>query len=88
ESSELPGKILLTFDFDGELAEVPGRPSLTGPLLASSVVLQDVVSAIDTAAQDARVEGMAVNLSDAGTGLAGVQEIRNAIARFRAAGKF
>jgi protease-4 len=88
ENAELPEKILLTFDFDGELAEVPGRPSFTGPLLASTVILQDVVSAIDTAANDARVEGMAVNLSDAGTGLAGVQEIRNALARFRAAGKF
>ena len=82
----LPASILLTADLRGSLPEVPssdlrsllpGRPELT---------LAQAVLALDRAAADPRVDALLVRLDEGGS-LAQAEELRQAVARFRAAGK-
>lgn len=85
--SSLPDAMVLTFALKSDLAEVEGAPSLTQPLLRPATVLQDVVSAIDLASKDARVKALTVKLEDMNLSAAQAQELRDALVRFRAAGK-
>jgi protease-4 len=55
---------------------------------APALTLRGVVAALDTAAADARVVGLSVRLGAAPVGIATAQELRQAITRFRAGGKF
>ncbi|MEA1938339.1 MAG: signal peptide peptidase SppA, partial [Pseudomonadota bacterium] len=83
----LPDKILLSFDFSIEIAE--GGPSnLAESLMGAGSDLADVVAALDMAANDSRVTGLVAQIDDAGFGLAQAQELRAAVERFRATGKF
>lgn len=85
--SSLPDAMVLTFAVKSDLAEVEGAPSLSQPLLRPATILQDVVSAIDLAAKDARVKALVVKLEDMALSAAQAQELRGALERFRAAGK-
>ncbi len=84
----LPDEIVLTLQLDGELDEVRD-PSVIPTLLPgqSRLSLFDIVRALDAAAADDRVSGVAVDLSQAALDLAEAGELRSAIARFRASGK-
>lgn len=53
-----------------------------------ALCLQEVVDTIERAAGDARIDGLVVLPRFAAAGLAQIQELRDAIAAFRAAGKF
>jgi protease-4 len=59
--------------------------SMTVP---ASLSLLDVLEAIDRAADDSRIEGIFLDFSDAGLGMATVEEIRQALVQFRESGKF
>lgn len=85
---DMPEKILLTYTFSGEVGEVVTAPSLSNPLLRPAVVLQEIITALDDGAKDTRVTGLLVRLQDPQLNLAQVQELRDAITRFRKAGKF
>lgn len=85
--SSLPDAMVLTFAVKSDLAEVEGAPSLSQPLLRPATILQDVVSAIDLAAKDARVKALVVKLEDLSLSAAQAQELRDALVRFRASGK-
>ncbi|MDA8231496.1 MAG: signal peptide peptidase SppA [Magnetospirillum sp.] len=83
----LPQRMMLTVDLDGDFREAPdGSPfaHLTGE---KAYVLRDVVQGIDRAAKDDRVAGLFATIGTAKFGLAGAQEIRDAVTRFRASGK-
>lgn len=84
----LPDKILLTYDFESGLSEVVGKPSLHQPLLRPATTLQEVVEALDHAAKDDRVKGFAARMKDAQFNVAQIQELRDAILKFRETGKF
>src|SRR5579871_4066724 len=67
--------------------ELPVDSGFTALLTNGPAKLRDVIGAIDRAAKDARVKGLILKV-DASPGMAQVQELRAAVARLRAAGKF
>ncbi len=83
----LPRRIVLDVDLEREIVElVPANP--VGRLLAAeALVLRDVVDALRRAAADRRVVGLVARVGPGAPGLAQAQDIRDAIAEFRAAGK-
>lgn len=85
--SSLPDEMVLTFIIKSDLVEVVGRPTLTQPLLRPATTLQDAVSALDLASKDARVKGLVARIEDMDLSAAQLQELRDALLRFRKAGK-
>lgn len=84
----LPAKMVLTYTFDAKLAESVSKPSLSQPLLRPAVTFHEITHALTEAAKDARVEGFVAKITGFNLSLAQVQELRSALATFRAAGKF
>ncbi len=84
----LPDKILLTFTFDNQLAEVTAKPALSQPLLRPASTLHEVTAALKAAAKDDRVKGFVARIEEVNFSTAQVQEVRDAIAEFRKSGKF
>jgi protease-4 len=79
---------VLTLTVEGPfIEESPTRTGLTSVLTGHSKKLREIVSGIDLAAKDGRIKGLVLKL-DASAGMAQTQELRAAIKRFRAAGKF
>jgi protease-4 len=85
----LPGSIVLKARLSGPVAEVSDTSPL-GELFPARrrLSLLDMVSTIDTSVVDSRVQGLVMDLSASRLDLAEAQELRAAILRFRAAGKF
>src|SRR6266850_2216601 len=81
-------KTILEANFEQALPEdVPDSP--TAKLMNSDrATVRDVVDAIDRGANDDRVVGMVAKIGAAPLGMAKVQEIREAVQRFRAHKKF
>jgi protease-4 len=88
ERYELPGRILLTADWRSSLSETAGPPDLLDLQFRPAPTVTDIVLALDAAAKDARVAGLLVRLAETEHGFAVAQELRQAVLRFRAAGKF
>jgi protease-4 len=85
---KVPDKTILEANFEQALPEdIPDSP--TAKLMNSDqTTLRDVIDAIDRAAADDRVVGMVAKIGAAPLGMAKVQEIREAVQRFRAHKKF
>jgi protease IV len=66
---------------------VPGDP-LAQLFLKDKLVIRDTVDALDRAADDGRVAGLVARIGGNTLGMARTQEIRQAVQRFRAKGKF
>lgn len=81
-------RTVLEFDLGALPEDDPGDPLalLTGG--GGVTTLKDVVDALGTATADDKVKGMVIRLGAAPVGLAGMQELRDAFARFRAKKKF
>lgn len=84
----LPQPIVLSVDLRNVPSESSSTGLLRGGLLGGSRDIIDVVQLLWQAAEDPRVVGMFVDIGDASAGLARVQELREAITRFRVKGKF
>jgi len=85
---KVPSKTILEANLEQPLAEdIPETPSAK-LMLTDRHTVRDVVDAIDRGASDDRVVGMVANIGAAPLGLAQVQEIREAVERFRAHKKF
>ncbi len=83
----VPGDVVLQFDFEkGVIEALPDDPVAQVMLQGQTPVL-DVVDALDRAAADKRVRAFVGRIGGGGIGLAHVQEIRDAVSRFRASGK-
>jgi len=83
----LPDSVVLSLD----LRQVPSERSSSGLLKGLWRDRQDLVETVQLlwqAADDPRVVGLYVEIGDDDAGLARVQELRQAIARFRGKGKF
>jgi protease-4 len=79
---------VLTLTVEGPfIEESPTRTGLTSVLTGHAKKLREIIDGIDRAASDGRIKGLALKL-DASAGMAQTQELRAAIKRFRAAGKF
>src|SRR6266481_4458833 len=85
---KVPDKTILEANFEQALPEdVPDTP--TAKLMNTErTTVRDVVDAIDRGAADDRVVGMVAKIGAAPLGMAKVQEIREAVQRFRAHKKF
>lgn len=83
----LPERFVLTADWREGLDEAADGPGLLSFDLERQPTVTDLVLALDRAARDPRVAGLWVRLSDARQGFAVAQELRDAVQRFRAAGK-
>src|SRR5271163_4532091 len=83
----LPNDIVLTADLTGGLTDGPSPDPLSRLVLGNTATLRDFVDALDRAADDSRVKSLYIELGDDSLGLAKTQEVRDAIAAFRAKGK-
>jgi protease-4 len=82
----VPERTLLEVDFSEPLPEqLPQGPFAS--ILDKRMRLRDVVEALHAAAADPKVVGLVARVSPEGIGLAGVEELRDAVAAFRASGK-
>jgi protease-4 len=86
-TGSLPSKVLLEADFERPIEEYMSDQPITKAFGGEEPTTRDVVDALDRAAGDARVVGLVARLGAVPMGLAQIQEIRDAISRFRASGK-
>ena len=88
QAETLPDRILLTADWRSSLSETAGAPDLLDFDLRPPPTVTDTVMTLDAAANDPRVAGILVRLAETEHGLAVAQELRDAVRRFRAGGKY
>lgn len=84
----LPDAMVLALDLRKVPAENPSGDLLGGGLFRNQRDLTETVQLLWQAADDPRVVGLYVEVGDDDAGLGRVQELRQAIARFRGKGKF
>ena len=84
----LADNIILNIDLTQGLAEGPRQDRLLQLLVGPKPTLRDVLDAIETASNDRRVKVLLARVGGDELGLGRTQELRDAIAAFRAKGKF
>ena len=84
----LADNIILSVDLTHELAEGAHEDRLLRLFVGGEATLRDVLDAIEMASGDPRVKGLVARVGEDGLGLGKIQELRDAIAAFRAKGKF
>jgi protease IV len=84
----LPDNIVLSVDLTQSLAEGPGEESWLKLIAGGKSSLRDFLDAIEAAGTDPRVKGLLAGVGDDEFNLAEAQQLRDAIAAFRAKGKF
>jgi protease IV len=84
----LANNIILNIDLTQGLADGPRQDRLLQLLVGSKPTLRDVLDAIETASNDRRVNVLLARVGGDELGLGRTQELRGAIAAFRAKGKF
>ncbi|MEI6203908.1 MAG: S49 family peptidase, partial [Enhydrobacter sp.] len=84
----LPKSMVLSLDLRDVPPETVSTDVLHGSLWSGSRDITEIAQALWQAADDPRVIGLYVEIGDESAGLARVQELRQAIARFRGKGKF
>ena len=85
---DLPERMVLTVDLREGLPAAPPPAPIALLGLPAPLTLPEFILAIEEAADDPRVGGLVARLDGDSPGLAQGQEIRDALARFRAADKF
>ena len=84
----VPSKTILEANFENQLVEdIPDDPAAKA-FLSDRGVVRNVVDALDRGANDDRVVGLVARIGTGGMGIAQVQELREAVLRFRAKKKF
>jgi len=78
---------VLTLDLTEALPDSPGDRGFSRLLFPTGMTLADTLGALEKAGDDPRVKGLVARIGDGTMGLAEVQELRDAIATFRAKGK-
>jgi protease-4 len=84
----LPDNVILTVDLTQGLAEGAHEDRLLRLLVGAEPTLRDVLDGLETAAADPHVKGILARVGDDQLGFGKVQELRDAVAAFRAKGKF
>lgn len=83
----LPKRMVLELNLENEFKDAPQSSPFAALTGEDVYVLRNVVEAIDRAAKDDHVVGLFATVGQTRMGMARVQEIRDAVARFKAAGK-
>lgn len=83
----VPAVAVLELDLRESLPEARLAPALGALGLDDQLTVTEVVATIDAAAADPRIKGLIAKVDGDGQGFAVAQELRDAVARFRAAGK-
>lgn len=86
--ASLPDRMVLSFDFRRPLPDVAHTTPLNFALDNPPVPLHELISALDRARRDDRVVGFMAQVSDTSLDPAQLAEVRDALRRFRASGKF
>lgn len=84
----VPSKTILEADLEQPLIEEVPDTAAARLTMTDRQTVRDVIDAIDRGAEDDRVVGMIARIGAAPIGMAETQEIRDAVARFRAHKKF
>ena len=84
---DVPDPTVLELDLERTYIENVPRDLLSRELHGDGPTVLDVVSALERAAGDDRVVGLVAKVGNSGMGLARIQEIRDAVLRFRESGK-
>ena len=79
---------VITIDLTEPFPDAPPQTAIERTLLGPRLSLREVTDTIAAAAKDSRVDGIMAHVGDGDLNLAQVQELRDAIAAFRATGKF
>jgi protease IV len=87
-SKAIPSSVVLSLDLRDLPPETVSTDVLKGGLWRDSRDIVDTLQLLWQAADDPRVVGLYVEIGDEDAGLARVQELRQAIMRFRGKGKF
>ncbi len=88
QAPKIPSTGVLYLEFKDEIRETPRQASFTEPFIENQPTVREYISAIDAAAVDPRVVGIAARMYDGEFGLTHIQEIRSALARFKSTGKW
>ncbi len=89
QTVELPKEMVLYLEFDRMLTEKPLEPSFTDPFAFNAPTVHDYINALDHAAKDPRVKGVLARFQPgAAFSMVHIEELRDAVKRFRASGKF
>src|SRR5947208_15780764 len=83
----LPNSMILTAELGGGLSE-GGQNALSELVVGRKSTLRGFLDALERGAEDPRVKGLYAHIDGDSLGLARTQEVRDAIAAFRAKGKF
>ena len=78
---------VLMLDLGGGFPDAPPSSALSKLLFPGRPPLRDVLNALERAGDDPRVSGLVARFGDGEMGLAEAQELRDAVAAFRAKGK-
>lgn len=84
----LSKSIILTAELGRDLIEGPRQNALAELVTGPKPTMRGFLDALERAANDSRVKGLYAHVGGDSLGLAKVQELRDAIAAFRAKGKF
>lgn len=84
----VPNKTILELDLEREVVQYMPRDPLSQATGSDRLVLHDLTMALERAERDPKVVGLVARLGAAKIGIADVQEIRDAVIRFRQKGKF
>jgi protease-4 len=83
----LAANTILTLDLSDALPDAPGDRGISRLIFPSGLSLADTLGALERAGDDPHIKGLVARIGDGNMGLAQVQELRDAIATFRAKGK-
>ena len=83
----VPGDAVLSVNLEQAVIESIPDDALARAMLGDQLILRDLVESIDRAAEDDRVKALVARIGGANQGTAAVQEIRQAVLRFRESGK-
>jgi protease-4 len=86
-TGRVPKQVILEADFEQGMIESIPDDGLGRILMKKKLRVLDVVEALQTASRDDRVKGLVARVGQSSVRLAQVQEVRDAIIAFRAAGK-
>jgi protease-4 len=85
---EVPDRAVLTVDLREALDEAPPTDPLAQLGIGHRLTLGELLLTIERAGSDPRIRGLVARVSGEGPGFAQIQELRDAVARFRAKRKF
>ncbi len=83
----VPSRVVLELDLEGGVIETIPDDPLAQIMLGGALQLRDVVEALERGANDRRVVGVLARISGESMAMAQIQEVRDAIRRFRESGK-